>query len=60
MGALKKAAPSLLAGNCDDTPEDRALSRQLSPIDRPIYLLMDRTGLVHPYGSAQSDSFLSL
>ena len=33
---------SLSAGNCGDGPEGRALLRQLSPVDHPVYLLMDR------------------
>lgn len=33
---------SLSAGNCGDDPEGRALLRQLSPADHPVYLLMDR------------------
>ena len=33
---------ALSAGNCGDAPEGRALLQQLGPIDRPVYLLMDR------------------
>ena len=33
---------ALSAGNCGDAPEGRALLRQLGPVDRPVYLLMDR------------------
>ena len=33
---------ALSAGNCGDAPEGRSLLRQLGPIDRPVYLLMDR------------------
>ena len=33
---------SLSAGNCGDGPEGRALLRQLSLMDHPVYLLMDR------------------
>ena len=33
---------TLSAGNCGDAPEGRALLRQLGPVDREIYLLMDR------------------
>jgi len=33
---------SLSAGNCGDAPEERALLRQLGPVDRPVHLLMDR------------------
>ncbi len=33
---------SLSAGNCGDAPEGRALLRQLGPVDRLVYLLMDR------------------
>ena len=32
---------SLSAGNCGDAPEGRAHLRQLSPVDRPVHLLMD-------------------
>ena len=33
---------SLSAGNCGDSPEGRALLRQLGLADYPVYLLMDR------------------
>ena len=33
---------ALSAGNCGDAPEGRALLRQLGPVDRSVYLLMDR------------------
>jgi len=33
---------SLSAGNCGDAPAGRALLRQLSPVDHPVHLLMDR------------------
>ena len=33
---------ALSAGNCGDAPEGRALLQQLGPVDRPVYLLMDR------------------
>ena len=33
---------ALSAGNCGDAPEGRALLQQLGPVDRSIYLLMDR------------------
>ena len=33
---------ALSAGNSGDAPEGRALLRQLGPVNRPIYLLMDR------------------
>lgn len=32
---------ALSAGNCGDAPEGRALLRQLGPVDRSVYLLMD-------------------
>ena len=33
---------ALSAGNCGDAPEGRTLLRRLGPIDRSVYLLMDR------------------
>ena len=33
---------ALPAGNCGDASEGRSLLRQLSQMDRPVYLLMDR------------------
>ena len=33
---------ALSAGNCGHAPEGRSLLRQLGPIDRPVYFLMDR------------------
>lgn len=33
---------ALSVGNCGDAPEGRALLRQLGPVDRSVYLLMDR------------------
>ena len=33
---------ALSAGNCGDASEGRALLRQLGPVDRSVYLLMDR------------------
>ena len=33
---------ALSAGNCGDAPEGRALLKRLGPVNRPVYLLMDR------------------
>ena len=33
---------SLSAGNCGDAPAGRALLQKREPVDRPVYLLMDR------------------